>query len=276
MPRHFPAMILAEIRKVFTRGSGIAALVIALMVGLGAVAGYAWIHSGSGEDGMSVNGTPISQVFPASGLTVAGAALWARNFFVLPLFLLLASASTVGGELSDRTLREIVVRPVPRWSVLTSKLIALATLAAATLLVTLLPSLGLGIARFGLTLEVPPPDAATLVDLLGAYGASFLSDIVLSALAMAMSLVVPSVGGSVVAVALLLMADKAVYYLLKALSFFGLKEADAALPWTLNNAMDAWKGWEADWNPAQFGALAIFLAIFLGFSMVRFQRMDVP
>jgi ABC-type transport system involved in multi-copper enzyme maturation permease subunit len=268
-------MVLAEIRKVFTRGSGIAALVIALLVGLGAVGGYAWIHSG-GDDGMSVNGTPISQVFPASGLTVAGSALWARNFFVLPLFLLLASASTVGGELADRTLREIVVRPVPRWSVLVSKLIALSTLAGATLVVTLLPSLGLGIARFGLTLEAPPPDAATIADLLGAYGASFLSDIVLAALAMAVSLIVPSVGGAVVAVALLLMADKAVYYLLKALAFFGLKEAENLLPWTLNNAMDAWKGWEADWNPAQFGALAIFLTVFLGFSIARFRRMDVP
>ncbi|MDP2307239.1 MAG: ABC transporter permease subunit [Pseudomonadota bacterium] len=280
IPRHFPRMVLAEIRKVFTQGSAIAALSIALVVGIGAVAGYAWVQSFD-ESGPSFNGTPVSQIVIASGIETAGKALWARNFFVLPLFLLLASASSVGGELADRTLRELVVRPVPRWSILAAKLVALSTLSAATLVVTLVPSLGAGTALFGLTSEGAsalgaPLGAPGVGALLGGYAASFLSDVGLICIATAASLVVPSVGGTVVGVALLLMADLALWGLLKLLGAFGVAEAAAVIPWTLGNALGGWKGWQEGWEPAQFGALAVFVAVSLTFAIARFHRMDVP
>ncbi|MES2638793.1 MAG: ABC transporter permease subunit [Myxococcota bacterium] len=275
IPRHFPRMVLAEMRKVFTQGSAMAALTLALVVALGAVAGYAWVQSFD-ETGPSFNGTPVSQIVMASGIEVAGKALWARNFFVLPLFLLLASASAVGGELADRTLRELVVRPVPRWSILVAKLLALSALSAATLVVTLVPSLGVGTALFGLTVEGAPLGSATAGALLGGYAASFLSDVGLICIAMAASLVVPSVGGTVVGVALLLMADLALYGLLQLLGMLGVEEAAAVVPWTLGNALGAWEGWQDGWNPAQFGALAVFVAVSLTFAIARFSRMDVP
>ncbi len=274
IPRHFPRMVVAETRKVFTQGSAVAALVIALVVGLGAVAGYAWIQS-LGEEGPSFNGTPVSQIVTVSGIEAAGKALWARNFFVLPLFLLLASASSVGGELSDRTLRELVVRPVPRWSVLAAKLLALAALSATTLVVTLVPSLALGSALFGLGADVAV-GAPTAGALLGGYAASFLSDVGLICIAIAASLVVPSVGGTVVGVALVLMADLALYGLLKLLGMLGVEEAAAVVPWTIGNALGAWEGWQDGWNPAQFGALGVLVVVSLSFAIARFHRMDVP
>lgn len=290
IPRHFPRMVFAELRKVFTQGSAIAALVIALVVGIGAVAGYAWVQSFDDATGPSFNGTPVSQIVVASGIGAAGKALYARNFFVLPLFLLLASASSVGGELSDRTLRELVVRPVPRWSILAAKLLALSMLSAATLIVTLVPSLGAGTALFGLTADVAAGDtsqsailgaalgggAPSVGLLLGGYAASFLSDVGLICIATAASLVVPSVGGTVVGVALLLMADLALWGLLKLLGVLGVEWAATIVPWTLGNALGGWKGWQEGWDPAQFGALAVFVAVSLTFAIARFHRMDVP
>ncbi|MDP2315156.1 MAG: ABC transporter permease subunit [Pseudomonadota bacterium] len=275
IPRQFPRMVAAEARKVFTQGSALAALVIALVVGLGAVAGYAYVQS-LGEGGPSFNGTPVSQIVAVSGIETAGKALWARNFFVLPLFLLLASASSVGGEVSERTLRELVVRPVPRWSILVAKLLALSALSAATLLVTLVPSLGIGTALFGLAAEGTPLGAPTAGALLGGYAASFLSDVGLIAIGIAASLVVPSVGGTVVGVALLLMADLALLGLLKLLGMLGVAEAAAVIPWTIGNALGAWEGWQEGWNPAQFGALAVVVGVSFTFAIARFHRMDVP
>jgi ABC-2 type transport system permease protein len=268
-------MVLAEMRKVFTRGSGIATLIIALVVGLGAVFVY-WEISRAGEGGPSLNGTPLSQVVKASGIDASGAALTARNFFVLPLFLLLASASSVGGEFSDRTLRELVVRPVSRWSVLAAKILALSSLSLLSLVLTLVPSLALGTAVFGLHPADAGADAATVTALLGGYGASFLSDLGLLVIATAASLVLPSVGGTVVAVVLVLMLDKMVGWLLKLLGMMGVESAATLVPWTLGNALGCWEGWKDGWNPAQFGALAAFVAASSAFAVARFHRMDVP
>ena len=276
MPRHFHRMVLAELRKVFTRGSGYAALAIALFVGLAAVFGY-WNISRMGEGDLSVNGTPLSQIVTASGVEVSGWALWARNFFVLPLFLLLAAASSLGGELGDRTLRELVVRPVSRWSVLAAKLAALSTLSAATLLLTLLPSLGLGTALFGLQGPAAGAGAPEVSSLLMGYAASFLSDVGLLSIAMASSLVMPSVGGTLVAVVLLLMIDKGAGLLLKLLEMVGVTQAAQFVPFTLGHALACWEGWKGgEWEPTSFIGLGVLISACFTIAMVRFQRMDVP
>lgn len=274
MPRQFPGMVAAEIRKVFTRGAAIGALSIALAVGVGAVLLMHQVQS-LGEGGPSVNGASLSQLWTPSGLAVSGGALQARNFFILPLFLLLASASSVGGEISDRTMRELLVRPVPRWSVLLAKLLALSLLSMASLVVTLIPSLGLGSALFGL-LPAGATEGPSVGDLLGGYGASFLSDIGLLALGMAASMVLRSVGGTVVAVVLVLGVDVAIRGVVSLLSMFGVTEAAKIEPWLLGNALGCWEGWKEGWAVEPFGALAVFTAIFCAFGVARFRSMDVP
>lgn len=275
MPRQFGAMVVAEIRKVFSRGSAIAAVALAAVIGFLAVL-VLWRLQNMGEGGFSLNGTPVGELVKGSGIDVSGWALQARNFFVLPLLLLLAGASATGGELGDRTLRELVVRPVPRWSVLAAKLLALTLLSAVTLIVTLVPSLALGTALFGLTLENGPVDAPTLGALLGGYGASLLSDVGLLCIVTAVSLFVPSVGGTVVAMALVLLADKALGGLLWLLGMVGMEGAATLEPWTLGNALGAWEGWSEGWEPARFGALSVFIVASCAVAVVRFRRMDVP
>ena len=128
MPSHFLAMVTAELRMVFSRGSGLGAVVISLAIGVVTVAVMYWVHGNVGA--AQLNSSPVGDFIRFSGPDCAGWALAARNFFILPLLLLLATGSTLAGELSDSTLREVLVRPVSRWSVLLAKLIALMTLSA--------------------------------------------------------------------------------------------------------------------------------------------------
>lgn len=271
MPRQFIPMVIAEVRKVFTRGSGLAALATALLVGLLSVAAM-WMVRSWGEGGPSLNGMPVNELVQLDGVTCAGWALRARNFFVLPLFLLLATASSVAGEYGARTLRELIVRPVPRWSVLAAKVLSQSALSMATLVLTLLPSLGLGLILFGL----PAGEGAGWADVVGGYAASFLSDLGLCAIAVLVSLLVGSVGGVVVAIVLLLLGDLALRAGLSAAGMFGIEEAAALAPWTLGNALSCWEGYQDGWNVAQFGALGAFTVAAFALATVRFQRMDVP
>lgn len=273
MPRQFPRMIWAETLKTFTRGSGIAALAIAFAVGFLTVAAI-W---GVQHSGVELNGADASEVIKVTGVEVAGYALKLRNFFVLPLFLLLSAASAVAGEYGDRTLRELTVRPVPRWSVLLAKLIALSALSAVTLVITLGASLGPGLGLFGQgAAEIVPVDAPGILDVVAGYAATWLSDIGLLSIGIMASLFIGSVGGVVVAVVMVLMADKALYLVLLGAAQFGVSAAASLVPWTLGNALACWEEWSGAWNPAQFAALATYSAISFTIAVARFHRMDVP
>lgn len=274
MPHQFLAMVVAEVRKVFTRGSGLAALVVALLVPLGTVA----VVFGVRNSGFEFNQTDVSELLKPSVVDIAGWALKVRNFFVLPLCLLLAAASSVAGEYGARTLRELAVRPIPRWSILAAKLLALFTLSLATLVLTLLPALALGFAMFGLPEAggVVSADAPGLADVLLGYLATLASDMGLYALAMLASLFVGSVGGVIVSMTLLLLADFVVGVALKAAGTFGVEAAATLVPWTLGNALACWEGYANGWNAAQFGALGAFTVAASAIAVVRFNRMDVP
>jgi ABC-2 type transport system permease protein len=275
IPAQLGRMVGAEVRKTFTRSSGIAALILAVFLGVVSVLAM-WRVSSMGADGPSLNGTPVSQMVELTGVKAAGWALTARNFFVLPLLLLLATAGSVAGELGDRTLREVVVRPVPRWSILAAKLVALAGLSAATLALTAFPALGLGLAIFGGTPVDAPVGTADVLDVIGGYGASFLSDVGLLAIATFVSLMVRSVGGVVVTLTLALMADLALRGVLTLAANFGVTQAETLRPWTLGNALGCWEGWDGGYDPARFVALAGFTAAAALASVARFHRMDVP
>jgi ABC-type transport system involved in multi-copper enzyme maturation permease subunit len=272
-PAHFVRLVLAEARKVFTRGSGIAAMIVAVAAAVLVVVGIKAIHDWGVGQGANINGMSPAELLSTSGPAVAGWALQVRNFFVLPLFLLLSAAGAFAGEHKDRTLRELLVRPVPRWSVLAAKLVALSKLSAVTLLLTMGPAMGLGVILFGAT---PVPGEPGMGQVALGYAASFLSDVGLLAVAMLVSLFVGSVGGVVVAMTLMLMADLALRGVLNLASTLGAESAASLLPWTLGNALGCWEGWKDGWEPARFVALATVVVISCGLGVARFGRMDVP
>ncbi len=274
IPAHFPWMVWAELRKTYTRGSGIGAVIIAGMVAIGAV-GAMW-YAGHNDTAV-VNGAALSDIVKMNAVEVGGWALYARNFFVLPLFLLLASASSVAGELGARTLREDLVRPIPRWSALLSRMIAASSLSAVTLLVTGALTVLPGLALFGLPVEGEVPvDYPTLADLGLGYLAAFASDVGLIAISVFLSLIVRSVGGVVVTLVLILMADLAVRGVLNLMNLAQIAIAAQLLPWTLGNALGCWQGWSTEFEPMRFVAVAMVTLVAGGLAMGRLSRMDVP
>lgn len=265
---HFLAVVMAEARAIYGRASAKLAVVVALLTGVVVLVALQWLHGQA--DAIQANGNPINQMVEFSGPAAAGWALRVRNFFVLPLVLLLATAASFAGEIGDQTLREVLVRPVPRWWILLSKTLVLGSLAALTLVLTLVPALGGGAALFG-------TDGPTTVGgvLLG-YAASLLSDVGLIALGLLASTFVRSVGGVVVAMMLVLMGDMGLRVVLKGMAWLGAAWAEdvgRALP---GAALACWEGWAGEWDPWAFIGMAVLLLVGFGGTWMRFSRMDVP
>ncbi|MDP6931931.1 MAG: ABC transporter permease, partial [Myxococcota bacterium] len=129
----FGCVLRAELRLVFGSSAGRLALAVAALVGLVAVAATQAAVQGAAEAG---DGSLLQSVTEVTAVQVAGWALVGRNFFILPLVLLLAAGHAQAGEMGRHTLREALVRPVGRCDLLLAKLSALVALSAATLLVT--------------------------------------------------------------------------------------------------------------------------------------------
>lgn len=269
-------MVRVELLKVFSRGSGIGALFVAVAVGV--LVALAMKQVSGMQDQMSFNGQSVRGIVTFDVVQVGRWALWARNFFILPLLLLLSTAAALAGEHADRTLRELVVRPVPRWSILVAKGVALSTLSGLTILLTSTFSLALGYALLG-----PPAVEQSIAEggdslsrLALGFAASWVSDLALIAVGIALSTFVRSVGGVVVSIVLLLMLDRAVWLVLKAASLLGLEAADRLVQWTLVNAMGCWEGWESSFDVGQFVSVGIIIIAGWAVAIVRFGRDDVP
>jgi ABC-type transport system involved in multi-copper enzyme maturation permease subunit len=270
---HLLWMIVAEVRKVFSRGVAMLALGAAALVPL-LVLGVMWeLRSG----GPSVNGQDVGTMVTYSAVEVGSWSLNVRNFLVLPLFLGLATAMSVAGELNDRTLREVLVRPVSRGTVLFVRVAALGLLSAATLVVTAAVALGVGLVAFGLPAPPVVPEGYPSVGaLLGGYAVSFLCDLGIILLVMLVSLLIRSVGITLVVLVLGWGADFLLRKLLGLLQTLGVASAGSLLPWTPGNALDCWEGWSDGFEWQRFVALATVMVLSALASVVRFRRLDVP
>ncbi len=259
-------MLAAELRVVFGRRSGQAALALALALGVLAAATLHILRQSTVD--AQVNGLPVQSMVDLSWRGVASWGLRARNFFALPTLLVFATAASLAGEIGDHTLRELLVRPVPRWKVLAVRLFALAILSAATLLATLVPALAGGAAIFGTEADIGPV-------LLG-YLASWASDLGLIALAAAVAVFVRGVAGVVVLVVLALLADLVARGALTVAAGLGVDGAETVRALLPGSSLACWEGWASGWDPAAFAGLALLLAAGLAVAFARFQRMDVP
>lgn len=266
MPAHMLAMIRAEITAVFGRWSGRGALVVALVVGLLAVAGLE-IASRAAEN-VNANGTPAASMLTVDWATCVAWSLQARNFFVLPLLIVLAGASTLSGELKENTLREVLVRPVPRWSVVFAKIVALSVLSLATLCITAAASLVGGASMF--------PMEESITGHLTGFAMSWVSDLGLITMTLLVASFSRSVGGVVVTLALYLMGDWMFGMLLGFLSNLGVEWAPIVRDLLPGTALQAWKDWDVGFEPKRVGALLVWTVVTWVLATVRVQKMDVP
>lgn len=265
MPPQFLSMYKAELSVIFRRGTGLAVLVVAALVGVICLAGLQMLKGGME---VSSNGTPVSQLIQYSGGDAAGIALRGRNFFVLPMFLLLATGNALATEREDHTLRELLVRPVSRWSVVVVKFLALLTLSVASLVCSFVPSMLGGLALYQ---ELGP-----VSDVLLGYAASALSDAGLIGLGLLAGTLVRGAGGVVVSVIGFLMVDLALRAFLWVMDKVGVEGAATFGDWLPGKALAAWEDWSTGflWQP--FVGLGLLIAVSLGLTIFRVERMDVP
>lgn len=266
MPPQMFAMIWAEVQAVLGRWSGRGAVVLAVLVGILAVMG---VDTADGlAEHMQANGNPVSQMIKADWAFSQGWALKARNFFVLPLLLVLAGASSLSGELADNTLREVLVRPVPRWSVVAAKVVALSALSALTLIATALTALVGGALMFTTEGEMGPVMSGFLM--------SWLSDLGLITMTLLVASFSRSVGGVVVGLALYLMVDWLLQGGLRILGALGVTWAPTVHDLLPGTALQAWGDWEDGFDMKKVGSLGLLIVMTWGLATVRVQKMDVP
>lgn len=269
---HYLWIVRAELRKVFTRASGISALVVALLVGIVAAM---MLDRLAHADNVQVMDRTLADMVSKSAVSAGGWALWARNFFLQPMFLILATATSVASEHGDRTMREVLVRPVPRWAVLSSRVVALTGLSAACLALTFVGSMALGVPMFGFP-ESADPTAPTLLGLCAGYVTALASDIALITLTVALSLFVRSTGLVLAGMVMALMADFGVYWAMFALSKLQIAWATAIVPFTLYSSLHGWQGYESGWDVQPFVMLVLYTAAAAAVALGRFARLDVP
>jgi len=266
MPLQIVAMIRAELRAVFGRASGKAALALSLLIPIVVAVVMAWIQQKAVD--ARFNGMSVTQLADLTIRGSAGYALMVRNMVVLPLILLLATAAAVAGERRDGTLREVLVRPVPRWSVVLAKATALFSLSAACLALTLVVGLALGAGMF----DASAPISRVSLGYLSCLG----TDLGLICLAMLTASLVRSVGGVVVLMILLMMVDMAGRGILTLAGNFGVENAAAMVDYFPGAALDAWEGWKDGFEVRPFVGLGILVLSAFGLTCARFHRMDVP
>lgn len=273
-PAHFFGILRVETWKTLTRPSGVACLALSVVIPLLSLA-LLWelVHS----EALMVNGVPVASQLSGNGLDAAGWALRARNFLFVPLLLVLATALGISGERADRTLREVLVRPVSRGVALAARLLAVTALAGSGLLLTAVVAVGVGFGLFGTEgVSLAALDEPSVVRLLLGFGATLLCDVGLICLTAAIASFFESVGGVVVTLIFTLLADLTLRLALQGLAFLGLEEARLIEPWTLGNALGAWEGWVDGFSAARLLALLLVITGGAALSAVRFFRMDAP
>jgi ABC-2 type transport system permease protein len=151
----------------------------------------------------------VSQSFPIEMLSI-------YTLFLIPLFIFLTSADLFPNEVSSRTLKLSLLRPITRFQAFTAKMLALGT-AIAVLLVML--------AIVTTACYLLSGNAATAADLFSygkAYFAGFISMIALSALFVLVSQFFQSAAGFLVFSIVLYAAAKLAPFFAGAFSAFSL------------------------------------------------------
>lgn len=266
MPKQLPRMALAELRKLLSRGLAQLGFVVALLLGAFAVVALNVVLEAQG--GITINRSPAGDLIQPDVATALHWALTARNFVFMPPVLLTLTAMCLAGEWQDRTLRPLVLRPVPRWSVIVAKVAALWSWSFLTLCLTYGAAFLGGLAVLPHELPVEPVTWGFL--------ATALADLGLILIGLLVGTALQSVPAVIVATLLFLLADRALWLALQGAQLFGYVSAARLAELLPGTALGAWRGYDSAWNPEAFVALAALLILTGVVTLWRFERADVP
>jgi len=276
-PQHLMALWQVEVRKLLARMSGRVGLVACVLL---ALAMPVLLQSCDGSEVM-LNGAMLGDQYDGTAPEAVSWTLWMRNFFVLRTFIVVLAAVSVAGEFQDRTLREDLVHPVPRWSVLAAKWAALCTWTVIGAALSWTVAAVLGGILFGAGGDWK---SATI-----AWAVTLLCDFGFAALAMCVAVLLRSVVGTVAGVIGFMIFDTFLGWALTVLTWVGqmaeipwaLELAIQARPWLPSSAFGAWVSWTSwagaePWAWQHFGALGAITALSMGLAIAVFSRVDIP
>jgi ABC-type transport system involved in multi-copper enzyme maturation permease subunit len=290
------ALVAAEVRKLASRASVRLSLAVLLAIAIGVpllmllASHMITMPEPGAAPAPAQPGQPQVLVSPPNAFeagTALSIVLWLRNFFVFRALLIAVVAVAFAGEFVARTLREDLVRPVSRTSVLLAKWLALQVFVLAGAVVPLVVALPLALVLFGVTGDVAGAAQG--------FGLTWLGDAGFATLAMAVSVLLRSVPGTIGGIFLYWVIDRALGWLLRALEwgrdffvqiFTAWKAPDlivwldrliAARLWLPSYGFDVFSefapGDPQAWRP--FAVLALYTALALALAITVFRRVDV-
>ncbi len=273
----FQGLAEAEVRKLFSRLPAKVGLVMAVLIGIGVPAlrgGYellgAYLVTSRG-------GTAYSSVDPAWLMYLT---LYMRNLFVMRVVLIVLAALTFAGEYQARTLREDLLRPVTRWSVLLAKWLALIVYCGVNLGLTLIPGSIVSVVGYGV--------GGDWGDVVLRYLSTFVADGGFCALALVIAVASRSVAGTIAGMFLFYVTDLVAGAGLSVVAAFPqlpMQEQVRSVllgvkPFMPSAAFAAWNGgalWsDQSWTWQSFVSLAVITVVSLIGADQVFRRMDVP
>lgn len=266
MPKQLPLMIMAELRKVLSRPSGWAGPILSVVLPSIVVLGCLIVADK--QEAMQAENPLVAAMINIEPFTAVAWSLKARNFFIMPMVLLLVTAQLFAGERANKTLRSLLVRPVPRWSVMAAKFSAVTLYAGACLVITYAMAIVPAVLLFEGETELGPVSLG--------YLACWLSDAAFIAIAALVCTFTTSVAWAVVGTVIVMMGELAARGALEAIEFFGVDWAGTVIAFMPGNALEAWGGFDEEWSIPGFSVLVGMLVVLGGAALARFQRTDVP
>jgi len=280
-PGHLLRICGAETRKLFSRLTARLGLVLMAVSAVATVLFIRWIDT----SGLSVTNSSsgvtstLGDTYDYLGSDGALMALVPRNVLFVGRFVIVALVALSGaGEFKRRTLREDVLRPVPRGAVVLAKWFAVCVWAAVSLGITGVFASALAVPLFGLH--------GAWGNLAVAYASTFVGDCALAAILLLVAFAVRSVVATLVVGFLFWMINTAPMWLMwagqKIAGMLGAVDAVHSIRawrvWLPGAALDTWLEYLLDgtWAWQSFVMLGALLVGGLTSAILVFRRIDMP
>ncbi|MBT3223478.1 MAG: ABC transporter permease subunit [Proteobacteria bacterium] len=270
----------AETDKLLSRFTARLGLVLAVLLGFVGPIGLWWV----GTSDAVFNAKALSEMWTETAPLAQEWSLSVRNnLYFMRIMLTLLGAMSFAGEYRAHTLREDLLRPVPRWVVPLVKWLALVNWLALTLIITWAVSTVMGIAIFGF--GGPWFEAFT------GYLATLGTDAGFAALVLLVAVAFRSVAGAIGGVMLYAVIDTLMAWGLDTLAWgltnlakIGAFQDLPSLvelvmtvrPWLPSSAYSCWAGYNDEWVWQSMVTLTLLTVCCLGLSKVIASYVDVP
>jgi ABC-type transport system involved in multi-copper enzyme maturation permease subunit len=278
-------LIEAEIRKMWTRT--VSRLAVLFLVLLAVAVPFGLFVLSFVVDQPEGAPSEVSELFALTSASSLRVVLGIRNLFIFRALIITVVAVTFAGEITARTLREDLLRPVPRLQVLVAKWAALQVFVLAGVVIPVVLTTPVGLVLFQSAGEMGP--------MLTSYALVWLGDVGFCTFVMAAALLLRSVPGTIAGVLLYWVLDQMLGWFLFLVengrgAIVGLltrfKSEDLTWvvdlmiqirPWLPSSAFNVY----AEYDPTlplawkSFLALALLSGVSFLASAALFQRMDV-